>query len=142
MTPSVETSIWLALKSHIESIPTPFKIAWPGESFDIPSEDGVLVPYWRVGWLSVAPVAMEIAFGKAHQRTGFLMVTLVHPMGENVAVFNEYAGQLAAEFKDGTKMRYGGAVCVEVPNYPHVQDGYEDSGYWTIPVRIPWRCFA
>jgi len=142
MTPSIETSIWLALKAHLRTIQSEFKFAWPGEGFTIPHDETGLLPYWRVGYLSVAPVAMEIAYGKLHLRTGTLIVTLVHPMGGDVAVFNEYAGQMAQHFTDGLKMRYGGAVCVEIPNYPHVMDGYEDSGYWTVPVSIPWRCFA
>jgi hypothetical protein len=69
------------------------------------------------------------------------MVTLVHPLGQDVAVYDQIAASIAEHFSDGTQARHG-AVCVAVVSYPHVQEGYEDAGYWTVPVRIPWRCFA
>lgn len=142
MSAEIETSIWLALRSRINSFSESYTKAWPGQTFEMPNSAGKLQPYLRIGRVSVAPVRQLIASGKPHRRTGSLMVTLVHPMtATNVSVYDQKAAAIAKHFKDGTKMIYAG-VCVEVTSYPHVQEGYEDFGYWTVPVRIPWQCFA
>lgn len=139
--PSVETKIWLALRAQIESIPLPFAKAWPAETFTPTHTDGQLTPYLRIGRVTVAPIPVFIDDGKPHQRTGTLIITLVHPMGQVTSVYDEYAGQIAAHFAEGTTMYYSG-VCVKITAQPHVQPGYEENGYWTVPVSIPWRTFA
>jgi len=141
MSALVETSIWLALKLRVESLPIAYPKAWPGETFEVPASGGLPQPYLRIGRINVAPVRQMIAVGKAHERTGSLMITLVHPLGQNVSVYDQIAATIADHFRDGTEMRYG-SVCVSVTSFPHVQEGYEDNGYWTVPVRVPWRCFA
>lgn len=141
MTPGIETSIWLALKSRIETLPLAYPRAWPGQTFQVPSSGGLPQPFLRVGRVSADPVRLFLGDGEPHRRAGSLMVTLVHPLGQAVAVYDQIAAGIAEHFIDGTQMRYG-AVCVAVSSYPHVQEGYEDTGYWTVPVRIPWRCFA
>lgn len=141
MSAGIETSIWLALKARIDTLPLAYPKAWPGQTFQVPSTGGQLLPFLRIGRVTVAPARQLLADGKAHERNGSLMVTLVHPLGQAVAVYDQIAAGIAEHFIDGTQMRYG-AVCVAVSSYPHVQEGYEDTGYWTVPVRIPWRCFA
>lgn len=143
MKAKVETAIWLALKLRVESLPLDYAKAWPSQVFAVP-HGGVPpmpLPYLRIGRISVAPVRRLIAAGKPHERTGSLMITLVYPVGQEVHVYDQLAGTIANYFKDGTQMNHEG-VCVTVASYPHVQEGYEDNGYWTVPVRIPWRCFA
>lgn len=137
--PRVETSIWLALKSHVESLP--FPKAWPAQVFAVPSANGRPQPYLRIGRISVEPVGVFVDYAKPHERSGSLIVTLVYPLGSDVSVYDQIAGDIAAHFVDGTNMRSGN-VCVTVPSYPYVNEGYDDNGYWTVPVSIPWRCFA
>lgn len=139
--PSVETKIWLALKSRVETIPLTFVKAWPGQKFTPPAGTNTLPPYLRIGRVTVDPVRPLLGYGGPHQRTGRLIVTLVYPLGPDTAVFDNIAGTIAAHFKDGTNMRYGD-VCLTVPEYPYVNEGYEDNGYWTVPISIPWRCYA
>lgn len=141
MAARIETAIWLALKSRIETLGLTYAVAWPGETFEMPYSGDKLLPYLRVGRVSVAPVRQLIAPGKPHQRTGSLIVTLVAPLGEDISFYDQIAAGIAEHFIDGTQVRFGN-VCVEVTDYPHVQEGYEDVGYWTVPVTIPWRCFA
>jgi hypothetical protein len=141
MSAGIETSIWLALKSRIDTLPLAYPRAWPGQTFQVPSTGGQLLPFLRIGRVTVAPSRQLLADGKPHERNGSLMVTLVQPLGQDVAVYDQIAAGIAEHFIDGTQMRFG-AVCVAVSSYPHVQEGYEDTGYWTVPVRIPWRCFA
>lgn len=139
--PSVEVKIWLALKERIESIPLAFDKAWPAETFTAPNDGNQLSPYLRIGRVTVDPVPILLDTGKKHNRTGTLMVTLVHPIGQDVSVYDEYAGQIATHFADGTQMRYND-VCVRVTAQPHVQPGFEENGYWNAPVSIPWLTFA
>lgn len=139
--PTVEVKIWLALKSRIDTIPLTFEKAWPAQTFTPPNDGSQLSPYLRIGRVSVDPVPVLIGEGKRHDRTGTLMVTLVHPIGQEVSVYDQYAGQIAEHFADGTRMNYNG-VCVKITAQPHVQPGFEDNGYWTVPVSIPWRTFA
>lgn len=137
-----EASIWLALKSRLKTLLPNVPKAYPAETFRPPQNGTLLSPYLRIGRVSTDPVRMLIDDGKPHWRTGSLMVTLVYPLGQpGVEIYDQIAGSIALHFKDGTNMRYGD-VCVTVTSYPHVQEGYEDSGYWTVPVRIPWRCFV
>lgn len=141
MKAKVETAIWLALRERVESLPMTIAKAWPAEKFDLPYDGPKLLPFLRVGRVSVAPVRVLIKPGKKHTRTGALIVTLVYPLKQDIKVYDQLAGTIAEHFREGTEMRYDG-VCVTVENAPHVQDGYEDNAYWAVPVRIPWRCFA
>ena len=140
--PTIELSIWLALKARIDTLPLGYSKAWPATPFEIPSSGGVTQPFLRIGDVSAAPVRQLIKNGKPYRRTGRLVITLVYPLGrDDVMVMNQLAGIIANHFKDGTKARFG-KICVTIPRYPHVQPGYEDNGYWNIPVSIPWECFA
>lgn len=134
--PTIETQIWLALKNRIQTNPLSLPITWPAEKFTAPAGG-----YIRAGTVTAAPNRVMIPDGHKYTRTGFLMLTLVMPMNQKTAVFTELAGQLAAHFNDTVKMRYG-SLCVSIESNPQVMDGYMDGGYWSIPVRIPWRCFA
>ncbi|MDL5036847.1 DUF4128 domain-containing protein [Comamonas sp. Y6] len=141
MSPGIETSIWLALKSRIDTLPLAYPRAWPGQTFQVPSSGGLPQPFLRIGRVTTDPVRLFLDDGQPHRRTGSLMVTLVYPLGQDIAVYDQVAAGIASHFIDGVQMRHG-AVCVKVRDYPHVQDGYEDTGYWNVPVRIPWQCFA
>ena len=134
--PAVETEIYLALKKSVEALGLSLPIAWPAEKFA-----AVTSGYIRVGVVTAAPNPTLIADGKKHVRRGSLMITLVTPMNQDSSVFIEMAASIASQFKEGTSVRYG-SVCVTITANPHVMDGYEDGGYWSVPVRIPWRTFA
>lgn len=118
-------------------------IAWPAQAFEPPYFDDSLQPYIRVGSVTTSPVPVFIDAGRKHRRTGTLTLTLVHPLLKNteVSLYREIAGKIAEHFAEGVNMLYND-VCVTVTAYPHVQAGYEDTGYWTIPVTIPWQTYA
>lgn len=141
MNAGIETSIWLALKSRITSIPFSYAKAFPGQTFTPPSLSGKLLPFFRIGRVTATPIRQLVEAGKPHERTGSLIITLVHPLGQDISVYDQIGAQLAEHFHDGLQMRYGD-VCVTVTSSPHVQEGYDDSGYWNVPVRVAWRCFA
>ena len=141
MSAKTETAIWQALRARVVTLPLSIAKAWPGQTFEVPHSGTTVLPYLRIGRVSVAPVRMLIAPGKRHDRSGSLLITLVHPLGQDVSVYDQIGATIAEHFKDGTEMYFGG-VCVSVTDFPHVQEGYEDNGYWTVPVRVPWHCFA
>lgn len=143
MTATVETKIWLAMRSRVQSALPVVPKAWPGETFEPPygGNPPALQHYIRVGRVVAAPVRQLIADGRPHLRSGFLVLTLVYPLGQSVTVYDQMAGQIAAHFADGTCMSHQG-VSVSVPEYPHVLEGFEENGYWTVPVRIPWQCYT
>lgn len=141
MAAGIETSIWLALKSRVDSLSLTYQRAWPGKTFTPPSSGGVLQPYLRIGRVSIEPDNQYIDDGQPAWRNGMLIVTLVHPLGQDVSVYDQIGANIAAHFAKGTQIPYGDLI-VEVKNTPHVQEGYEDNGYWTVPVTIPWRSYA
>lgn len=135
--PSIETKIWLALKSRIDTLNLSYAKAWPAQKF----KPSAQTPYLRIGKVSIDPRRLVIADGKPHERTGSLIITLVHPITQDFSVYQELQGQIAAHFQDGVQMTYQG-ICVSVPSYPSCLDGYESDGWWTAPVSIRWRCVA
>lgn len=141
MIAKVETAIWLALKGRVESLGLGYPFAWVGEKFEPPHNDSQLLPFVRVGRVSVPPSRVLIKPGRKQIRTGVLMLTLVYPMGQETKVYDQLGATIAEHFREGTEMRYE-SVCVSVEFAPHVQEGYQDNGYWTVPVRIPWRSFS
>ena len=148
MSSGINLKIWMALKGRIDTLPLPYPKAWPAETFELPTDGNTILPYLRIGRVVASPVGEMINYGKPHLRTGFIIVTLVYPMSrgeipkDNAAAFyDNIAGEIAEHFRDGTHVSFDG-VCVSVTNYPHVQEGYSDGGYWNVPVRIPWRTFV
>lgn len=139
--PTIETSIWLALQSRVNMLPVTYAKAWPGEKFTPPNSNGLPAPYLRIANITSPPDRQLIDSGKPYRRNGRLIITLVYPLGQNISVYNQVAGLIAQHFSDKVKMRFGN-VCVSITDYPHCQDGYEDNGYWTVPVSIQWECFA
>ena len=134
--PSIETELWLALKSRIETLPfTPeLPIAYPGSVYTPGS--GAFI---AVGEATAAPRRVFVGKGK-DDRAGTL--TLVHAakIGQDASVYKEAAGIIAAHFGEDTQMRYG-LTCVRVVAAPHVVAGYQDNGWWRTPVNIRWRSF-
>lgn len=139
----VDTKIWMAIKPRIQQLNADLGIliAWPAARTELPTSGGKTSPYIRVGRVTAAPVRRYIADGQQYQRTGFIMLTLVAPLGNDVTYYTKIAGDIADHFSDDVKMPYRD-LCVSIPTAPHVQDGFEDGGYWNIPIRVSWRCFA
>lgn len=141
MAANLETTIWLAIKSRIDTLLPAYSKAWPSQIFTPPSNSTERLPYLRIGRVTATPARQFIADSKAYERTGFIIITLVYPLGQSQSAYDQLAGSIADHFNDSVKMRSGG-ICVSIPSYPQIVEGYEDDGYWNIPVRVPWRTFA
>ena len=132
--PTIETKIHIALKSQSKQLP--YKVVYAGELYK-PSGD----PYARFGEVHADPSGVFISDGKLYSRTGFVVITFVATLPKTSEYFAQQAGLIAALYHDGVKMSYGG-VCVSVSSAATLLNSYETDGYWNVPVRIPWRCFA
>lgn len=133
--PGVETKIWMALKSRIQSIPGGLAIAYPADVFTPGA-----AAYIAVGRVNIAPERVFVAAG-AHERRGTLTLSHVAPIGQDQAVYEEAGAKIAAHFPADLCMNFQG-VAVRIVSAPHVVDGYRDGAWWRTPVNVFWRCGA
>ena len=133
--PGIETKIWLALKSRIQSIPGGLAIAYPADVF----APGAAA-YIAVGRVNIAPERVFVASG-AHERRGTLTLSHVAPIGQDQAVYEEAGATIAAHFPADLCINFQG-VAVKIVSAPHVIDGYRDGAWWRTPVNVFWRCGA
>ena len=133
--PGVETKIWLALKSRIQSIPGGLAIAYPADVFTPGA-----AAYIAVGRVNIAPERVFVASG-AHERRGTLTLSHVAPIGQDQAVYEEAGAKIAAHFPADLCINFQG-VAVKIVSAPHVIDGYRDGAWWRTPVNVFWRCGA
>lgn len=136
--PSIETSIWLALKARVEALvlSPALPIAWPNLSFTKPSGG-----YLRVTHVPNMNRRLFIGSTDPHQRLGLLQVDVFGKKNENIAVAVEVAGKVAAHFPTDIKMRYG-EVAVRVTAAPTVAQPIDDDTHLLVPVTVPIECFA
>ena len=133
--PGVETKIWMALKSRIQSIPGGLAIAYPADVFTPGA-----AAYIAVGRVNIAPERVFVAAG-AHERRGTLTLSHVAPIGQDQAVYEEAGAKIAAHFPADLCINFQG-VAVKIVSAPHVIDGYRDGAWWRTPVNVFWRCGA
>ena len=131
----VETKIWMALKSRIQSIPGGLAIAYPADVYT-PTD----AAYIAVGRVNIAPERVFVASG-AHERRGTLTLSHVAPIGRDQAVYEEAGAIIAAHFPADLCINFQG-VAVKIVSAPHVIDGYRDGAWWRTPVNVQWRCGA
>lgn len=134
---TVQTEIWLALKSRIKTLPfsPAVPVAYPASVFTPGSG-----PFIAVGRTNAAPERVFVGKGDS-DRAGTLTLVYAAKLGQDAAVYEEAAGTIAAHFAEDTKMRFG-SVCVRVTSAPHVVSGYQDDGWFRTPVNIPWFASA
>lgn len=150
--PSIDTKIALAIKARVQEVKLggqTLEKAMPAQPYS-PKTDarGDPLPYLSVGKISSPPVRLQIASGKERTREGTVVLTLVHPLlvdqsGNSVPeeAYIERASLVASYFREDSRMSYGG-VCLRVTSEPTIQDGYQDSGYWRVPIIVNWRAIA
>ena len=133
---SVETELWLALKSRIVTLPFApvMPVAYPGTAYTPGA-----TPFIAVGEATAAPRRVFVGKG-SDDRGGTLTLVYAAKIGQDAAVYKEGAGIIAAHFAEDTLMRYG-STCVRVVSAPHVVAGYQDAGWFRTPVNIRYRSF-
>lgn len=141
MSASIETSIWMALKARIETLPLspPMPIVYPAQHYE-PGAGGFLV----LGEVIVAPRRVLID-KPVHDRAGSITIVSVQPFGYDLTVYKQIGGVIAEYFGSDKCARHNG-VTVHFMSIDgrtaHVDAGYRDGGWWRVPVIIPWRTWA
>lgn len=132
--PSVETKLWLALKSRIDTLatsPTLTKVE-PGEIFE-PSGPFMLISDARN---DVARIGIDTDL---QTRSGTLLLQVRWPVSTPIthAQLVEIAGAIAAHFPADLSMSYGG-VCVRVTQDATVLQPDRDGAWRFVTVRVLW----
>lgn len=138
--PTVETSIWLALRGRVESLALDpaLAVAWPKEVYE-PTGG----PYIEVIHLPNTPRRLFLNGSEPHQRLGILQLTLIYPVSSkhDVVTDIEITGQIAEHFPAGLIVRRDG-LAVTITQAPDIARGFQEDGYWRTPISIRWECFA
>lgn len=137
-TPSIETSIWLALKARAQALVLSpvLPVAWPNESFAKPTGG-----YLRVTHISNVNRRLFLGSSGPHQRLGLLQIDVFGKKNENVTVAVELAGKVAQHFACGTEMWRDG-LRVSVAKAPDVGQPIEGDTHVQVPVTIAYECIA
>jgi hypothetical protein len=110
--PSVETSIWRALKGRVETLPISIvpqsSIAWPKISFTKPQANNKPAAYIEVRHLPNKADRILIRGDRPHRRPGILQLDYMEPVAStlNDVHVAEKAGQIAAHFPPDLKMAF------------------------------------
>ncbi|TPN26626.1 hypothetical protein FKO01_25470 [Mesorhizobium sp. B2-3-3] len=137
--PSIETSIWLALKARVTALvlSPALPVAWPNETY-VPSPTQ---NYLRVTHIPNVNRRLFIGSTEPHQRIGLLQVNVFAKKNQDAAVAAEIAGQVAAWFPTDLRLTYGD-VSVRVMSAPVIAQAIADDTHWLVPVTVDYECFA
>lgn len=142
--PTVETSIWLALRARVASLVlTPVHpVAWPNESFTPPQSGTSPAPYLKVQHFPNTTDRIFIGSTDPQRFKGILQVSVMSVLNQNAAIAAEVAGKVADHFPTDLILAYGG-VRVRVTKHPDVAQGMRDdaAARWQTPVSIYYQAF-
>lgn len=147
--PTIETSIWQALKARVQALGLGLPINWPQTVEAKPQTSGKPLPYVECRHLPNATVRRFIGSDDPHERPGILQLTLCWPVSDIGTQDGEThpdeliqrAGEIAAHFPTDHRMTFEG-VTVRVERAPDVAQPFRDDAYWRCPVSVRYSCFA
>ncbi len=138
--PTIETSIWLALKGRVQTLVlTPaLPVAWPNESFSPPSSG-----YLRVTWSPNRTERRAVGSSGTPIRPSLLQIDVMAKKDRDVSVALEIAGQVAAHFPADLRVTAHGISCrvVRAPDIAQPLSG-EGDVFLMIPVTISIEALA
>jgi hypothetical protein len=135
MAPSIETSMWMALKGRIASLAlTPsIPVVYPKQ--DAPSSGR----YILVAYMPNRVARLMVNSGGSSERPGILQLSVMSPLppADVAEVDMEIAGKIAAHFPADLPLEHNG-VRVRVTEAPSVAMGFrdDDAARWHTPVTI------
>lgn len=138
--PAIETAIWMALKSRIDTLvttPTMPKFD-PDATFTPPSDATGPLPFILVS--DVRNDNRRVTIGpQVHVRSGTLMLSIQWPIARPVthAQIMQIAGTVAEHFPADTRMKFGD-VKLRVTRDADVVQPYRDNAYTVCIVRVLW----
>jgi hypothetical protein len=139
--PAIETTDWLALKRHIDTLVTDPAMPRfePGAIVTPPKDSGNNpVPFILLSDVTNDPVRIGID-PRLHIRSGTLMLAIQWPIARAVthAQLKELAGQVAAHFPADTCMSFGPSR-LRVTQDAAAMPAYVDGAYRIAVVRVLW----
>ena len=93
-------------------------------------------PYQAVFILMPEPVNIEI--GTAYRQDGYMQVNLNYPLNAGPAAAEARAELIRTTFPRGRTFTVSG-VTVHITNTVHIGNGRTESGWYFLPVRIPFH---
>lgn len=149
MTATVETKIWMALKSRVQSLPMSYPIDWPRVPFTKPQSGNPVQPdpYLEVRLLPNTSQRLFIGSNDPHRRMGILQVSLMYPIARTTGTvdwetqFSQIGGTIAAHFPADLRMHFEG-LSVRVEKAPDVAQPFRDEVYWRVPCTIRYEAYA
>lgn len=141
--PAVETSIWLALRARVASLPTDIvpqtSIAYPKKVFTPPLAGGMPLPYIEVKHLPNRVGRLFMKGSAPHVRPGILQLDYMAPVvGIDDIQATEMAGRIAAHFPADLRL-YAQDVQVRIERAPDVAGGFLDGAYWRVPISVRYE---
>lgn len=138
--PSIETIIWLAIKSHLATLTTSptMTIYDPGATITPASDSNGPLPFITTS--DVRNDSNRVTIGpEVHERSGTLLVSVQWPIARAVSHIQlvEIAGKIAEHFKADTRMKYG-LTCVRTTKDADILQPYRDNTYRVAVVRVYW----
>lgn len=126
---TVESDLHAALMAQVETI-TGYTVLWPQKGGDKPAGEYLAV-YHLPNDNNPADLSSD-----ALRRQGFLIITLVSPLGEYEVVTKEKAGGIAAYFKRGLRLTKNTTV-VTITGHT-VKPGRQEGERWETPIWISY----
>jgi len=126
---SVDGDLHSALMARVETI-TGYPILYPQKGGDIPTGEHITAQH-----LPNDNTRAEMS-GQIMERQGFLVLTLVSPLGIYEAVTKRKAGEIAAYFPNDDVLTLGTAA-VEITGHS-IRQGRQEGQRWETPIWISY----
>lgn len=138
MTPAVQTTDWLALRTRVATLVTDMPVFDPGAVVEPPSDANGPLPFILLSDVTNDPDRRGID-PSLHVRSGTLMLTIQWPIAKPVThtQLREIAGQIAAHFPADACMRFA-ASKLRVTSDASALPAFVDGAYRVAVVRVPW----
>ena len=129
---TVESDLHTALMAQAEVMATAlsYEVLWPQAGGDMPAGE-----HLRVYYLPNDNEAADLN-SDTMERKGFLIITLVSPLGGYEAVTKEKAGLIAGYFKRGTRLTKN-ATPVTIMGHT-IKAGRQEADRWETPIWVEY----
>lgn len=93
-------------------------------------------PYQHVALLPADPANPTLG-NSFYRERGLFQITLFYPLLNGTAAGSAVAGAIVAWFPRGLTLTQSGITTL-INKTPAVAPGFENDGWWVIPVRVPY----
>lgn len=142
MNPNVEAALWMILRDKLCSLEasTPLPVAMPDETFTVPQEDGLLLPFLAASDVRSDSETIDIA-RRVHVRQGTLILRLHWPLQRDISrtQLMQLAGEVAQNFDPSALRLAGYGTALRFVSLPVVGTPYPEGAYTQVPINVPWR---